>query len=119
MATMTFEMNEARKVDVGLNQKANPNVNDSMKKVANEAQAVQPRILIADDQPDGLEALRALLKGHGYGRELALSPAGIIEALSNTQFDLILMDLNYARDTTSGKEGLDLLTRLREATTAP
>ena len=120
MATMTFEMNAARKVDAGLNQKANPNVNDSMTKVANqEAPAVQPRILIADDQPDVLEALRALLKGHGYGTELASSPAGIIEALSKTQFDLILMDLNYARDTTSGKEGLDLLTRLREATTAP
>jgi phosphoserine phosphatase RsbU/P len=120
MATMTLEMNAARKVDAGLNQKANPNVTDSVKKAANEeVQAVQPRILIADDQPDVLEALRALLKGHGYGTELASSPAGILEALSSTKFDLILMDLNYARDTTSGKEGLDLLTRLREATTAP
>ena len=120
MATMTSEMNAARKVDAGLNQNVNSNVNDSMKKVANEeAQAVQPRILIADDQPDVLEALRALLKGHGYRTELASSPAGIIEAISGAQFDLILMDLNYARDTTSGKEGLDLLTRMRESTSAP
>ena len=90
MATMTFETNAAHKVDPGLNQNVNPNVDESMKKVAHEeAQAVQPRILIADDQPDVLEALRALLKGHGYGTELASSPAGIIEALSKTQFDLI------------------------------
>src|SRR6202041_1732325 len=61
----------------------------------------------------------ALLKGHGYRTELAASPAGIMEAISNAQFDLILMDLNYARDTTSGREGLDLLSRLRESTSAP
>jgi sigma-B regulation protein RsbU (phosphoserine phosphatase) len=120
MSTMTLERNAANKMDTGANQNANQNVDEVMNKAAGgEAQAVQPRILIADDQPDVLEALRALLKGHGYRTELATSPAGIIDAVSNAQFDLILMDLNYARDTTSGREGLDLLSRLREATSAP
>jgi phosphoserine phosphatase RsbU/P len=120
MATMTFEINTARKVNASVNQNENLNVDKSMTKVAGEeVQAVRPRILIADDQPDVLEALRALLKGHGYQTELAASPAGIMDAISNAQFDLILMDLNYARDTTSGREGLDLLSRLRESTSAP
>jgi sigma-B regulation protein RsbU (phosphoserine phosphatase) len=72
-----------------------------------------PRILIADDQPDVLEALRLLLKGHGYLTESVTSPSALIESLAKKEFDLILMDLNYARDTTSGREGLDLLTQLQ------
>jgi phosphoserine phosphatase RsbU/P len=80
-----------------------------------DASAAQPRILIADDQPDVLEALRALLKGHGFRTELASSPAAIIEAITHREFDVILMDLNYARDTTSGREGLDVLARVKEA----
>jgi DNA-binding NtrC family response regulator len=72
-----------------------------------------PRVLIADDQPDVLEALRLLLKGEGYRIESASSPAGILEAIDADDFDAVLMDLNYARDTTSGREGLDLLTHLR------
>src|SRR5438874_4450762 len=72
-----------------------------------------PRVLIADDQPDVLEALRLLLKGGGYQIETAASPAGIMDAVSARDFDVVLMDLNYARDTTSGQEGLDLLTRLQ------
>ena len=71
------------------------------------------RILIADDLPDVLEALRLLLKGEGYATESATSPAGILAALDAQDFDLILMDLNFARDTTSGQEGLDLLRRLQ------
>src|SRR5277367_3611181 len=78
-----------------------------------------PRILIADDQPDVLEALRLLLKGHGYVTESVTSPAAIIESLTNKQFDLVLMDLNYARDTTSGREGLDLLAQLQAVDGAP
>src|SRR3984957_12257301 len=81
----------------------------------NAAPILQPRILIADDQPDVLEALRVLLKNHGYKCELASSPAAIIEAITAREFDLILMDLNYARDTTSGREGLDVLARVRES----
>jgi phosphoserine phosphatase RsbU/P len=80
-----------------------------------DAPILQARILIADDQPDVLEALRALLKNHGYKCELASSPAAIIEAITAREFDLILMDLNYARDTTSGREGLDVLARVRES----
>jgi DNA-binding NtrC family response regulator len=72
-----------------------------------------PRILIADDQPDILEALRLLLKGEGYQIETAKSPASALKALESRDFDLALIDLNYARDTTSGREGLDLLSRLQ------
>ncbi|HET6681550.1 MAG TPA: sigma-54 dependent transcriptional regulator [Gemmatimonadaceae bacterium] len=68
-----------------------------------------PRILVADDQRDVLEALRLLLKGVPYDTQSASSPAGILEALTTREFDAVLMDLNYARDTTSGREGLDLL----------
>jgi len=70
------------------------------------------RILIADDQPDVLEALRLLLKSEGYQMEWVSSPAAVLEALGKRDFDVVLMDLNYARDTTSGQEGLDLLSRV-------
>jgi DNA-binding NtrC family response regulator len=72
-----------------------------------------PRILVADDQPDVLESLRLLLKGEGLQIETVASPAGILTALGEREFDVLLMDLNYARDTTSGREGLDLLTRIQ------
>jgi DNA-binding NtrC family response regulator len=72
-----------------------------------------PRILIADDQADVLEALRLLLKGEGYQIETASSPGSIIAALEARDFDVVLMDLNYTRDTTSGEEGLDLLSRIQ------
>ena len=72
-----------------------------------------PRVLIADDQPDVLEALRLLFKGEGYQTEVASSPAAIMKILEARDFDVLLMDLNYARDTTSGQEGLDLLYRLQ------
>src|SRR5215469_13439942 len=72
-----------------------------------------PRVLIADDQPDVLEALRLLLKGEGFQTEAVTSPGGILRALEARDFDCLLMDLNYTRDTTSGQEGLDLLSRIR------
>src|SRR5438445_12353949 len=72
-----------------------------------------PRILIADDQVDVLEALRLLLKGEGYRTETVNSPAKVQAALEAGEFDVVLMDLNYARDTTSGQEGLDLLARIQ------
>ena len=71
------------------------------------------RVLIADDQADVLEALRLLLKGEGFEIESAHSPAGILAALEARDFDVVLMDLNYTRDTTSGQEGLDLLARIQ------
>jgi DNA-binding NtrC family response regulator len=70
-------------------------------------------ILVADDQADVLEALRLLLKGEGFRVETASSPALVLHALGEREFDAVLMDLNYARDTTSGREGLDLLAELR------
>ena len=71
-----------------------------------------PRVLIADDQPDVLEALRLLLKGEGYATEAVKSPAAVVRAVEGNDYAAVLMDLNYARDTTSGQEGLDLLQRL-------
>src|SRR5947209_5150700 len=71
------------------------------------------RILMADDEPEVIEALRLLLKGEGFAIESAASPAGIRAALETRDFDVVLMDLNYARDTTSGQEGLNLLMRIQ------
>jgi DNA-binding NtrC family response regulator len=71
-----------------------------------------PRLLVADDQPHIHEALQLLLRPHGYRLESAKSPAEVREALSENSFDALLIDLNYTRDTTSGKEGLDLLSEI-------
>ena len=71
------------------------------------------RILIADDQVDVIEALRLLLKSAGFQSEAVTSPQAVLRAVDTSDFDAVLMDLNYARDTTSGHEGLDLITRLR------
>jgi DNA-binding NtrC family response regulator len=73
-----------------------------------------PRVLIADDQPAVIEALRLLLKGEGFETRAVASPSDVAEALSRQTFDVALIDLNYTRDTTSGEEGLDLLSRMRE-----
>lgn len=72
-----------------------------------------PRILIADDQTDVLAALRLLLKSEGLEIETAASPSAVLEAIPKAQFDVVLIDLNYARDTTSGSEGLDLLNQIQ------
>lgn len=72
-----------------------------------------PTILIADDQADVLEALRFLVKGEGYQAEAVNSPAAAIDAVESRDFDAVLMDLNYTRDTTSGQEGLELLNRIQ------
>src|SRR3989441_1255422 len=71
------------------------------------------RVLLADDQADIREALRLLLKQEGFESHSAASPADALAAIESREFDAILMDLNYARDTTSGEEGLDLLTRIQ------
>jgi len=73
----------------------------------------KPRVLIADDQPDVRVALELLLKSDGFRTTAVDSPAAALEAVERDHFDLALLDLNYARDTTSGEEGLDLLRRLR------
>jgi DNA-binding NtrC family response regulator len=71
------------------------------------------RILIADDQADVLEALRFLLKGEGYQTDAVSSPPAILSSIESRDYDALIMDLNYTRDTTSGQEGLDLLTRIQ------
>ncbi len=73
-----------------------------------------PRLLIGDDQPHILEALQFLLKPEGYHLETARTPTLVLDCLSTADFDGILIDLNYTRDTTSGREGLDLLAGIRE-----
>jgi DNA-binding NtrC family response regulator len=67
------------------------------------------RILVADDQADVREALRLLLKAEGYSIETVSTPGSALEAVQTNEFDIMLMDLNYQRDTTSGQEGMDLL----------
>ena len=76
---------------------------------------MNPRILVADDQQDVLEALRLLLKPEGYQVETANSPAAALTQIERREFDAAMIDLNYARDTTSGREGLDLLTQIQAA----
>ena len=78
-----------------------------------------PRTLIADDQPDVLEALHLLLKREGYQIETVNSPKAVLERLHNREYDVLLMDLNYALDTTSGQEGLDLLARVQKLDRTP
>jgi len=72
----------------------------------------RPHVLVADDQTDVLEALRLLLKTHGYDIDTAGSPSAVLSALEKRDYDALLLDMNYTRDTTSGREGLDLLQQL-------
>jgi DNA-binding NtrC family response regulator len=77
------------------------------------AQAETSSVLIADDQPDVLEALRLLLKNEGFETHTVNSPAGVLHALERRDFDALLLDMNYTRDTTSGREGLELINQLQ------
>ncbi|HKQ74364.1 MAG TPA: sigma-54 dependent transcriptional regulator [Blastocatellia bacterium] len=78
----------------------------------NTSRSSNPKVLIADDQHDVIEALRLLLKGEGFQIDTAASPDQIMASIESRDFDVALIDLNYTRDTTSGQEGLDLLTRM-------
>jgi len=71
------------------------------------------RVLVSDDQDDVLEALRLVLKSAGHKVKTVNNPDAVLSAAGEDDFDLILMDMNYTRDTTSGEEGLELLSRLR------
>jgi len=81
---------------------------------SNVAEMSPPRLLVADDQPDVVEAVRMLARAHGFDVRSAASPAAVLALCEAEDFDVCLLDLNYARDTTSGIEGIELLTRLRE-----
>ncbi len=81
--------------------------------------ATAGRILIADDQPDMLESLGLLLRHQGFEIKGVNSPSAVIAALREQHFDLLLLDLNYTRDTTSGREGLDLLASLEPYSDLP
>jgi phosphoserine phosphatase RsbU/P len=71
------------------------------------------RVLVCDDQADVVEALRLLLKGAGYRIDTADSPSTLIAQLETSAYDMVLMDMNYSRDTTSGAEGLELVASVR------
>jgi len=77
------------------------------------------RVLIADDQPDVLESLQLLLKNEGFVIDAVSSPRAIVEAVQSRHYDVLLLDMNYARDTTSGGVGLELLSRITELDQAP
>jgi phosphoserine phosphatase RsbU/P len=79
---------------------------------------VRRRVLIAEDQPDVIEAIRLVLKQEEIDTHAVTSPSAAIAALTSEDFDLVLMDLNYTRDTTSGTEGLDLLKRVQQTHSA-
>src|SRR6185503_4639435 len=70
------------------------------------------RILVADDQVDVLESLRLLLKNEGFAIETVTSPRAVLDAVQAEKYDVLLLDMNYARDTTSGREGLELLSQI-------
>jgi DNA-binding NtrC family response regulator len=76
-------------------------------------------VLAADDQPAVREALRILLTNAGYRVELATSPREVLRLIKEQEFALALLDLNYARDTTSGEEGLELIQQLQKIEGAP
>jgi phosphoserine phosphatase RsbU/P len=77
------------------------------------ANAATARVLIADDQAHVCDALGLLLKSHGYRTKAVSDPLRVVEALDSEQFDVVLLDMNYERDTTAGGEGLDLVSRIR------
>ncbi len=91
---------------------AKPQDSRSVAQPSRPQQNRTPRILVADDQPHIHEALQLLLHPQGYRSDSAKSPAEVREALSGNSYDALLIDLNYTRDTTSGKEGLDLLSEI-------
>jgi DNA-binding NtrC family response regulator len=105
-----FEFSGARRINFAI-QLINvcARMNALMKKLGSTG----VRILIADDQADVREALLLLFKTEGFHAEAVDSPGRVLELLLKEEFALILMDLNYSRDTTSGQEGLDLLTRIQ------
>ena len=70
---------------------------------------------MADDQPNVIDALQFLLKASGIGADRAASPEEVLSKVGNGRYDLLLMDMNYARDTTSGEEGLELLHQVKSA----
>jgi len=84
-----------------------------MAPIPNTEHSTPARILLADDQDHILDALQLLLKRNGYQTKVATKPSAVLEALEVDDFDLLLLDLNYTRDTTSGGEGLDLLSQIR------
>ncbi len=92
---------------------------DVMVMAGTETDAAALRVLVADDRADVLQALRLLLKGAGHRAITVDSPQALMVAAETHAFDLILMDLNYTRDTTSGQEGLELLARLQSGGDAP
>src|SRR5438270_1821798 len=72
------------------------------------------RVLLADDQPAILDALKLLFRSHDFDVDTVRSPQVVLESIALREYDALLVDLNYARDTTSGREGIELLDRIKE-----
>jgi DNA-binding NtrC family response regulator len=88
--------------------------NDRLQPARDMNDTMKPaRLLVADDQQDVLEALRLFLKGEGFAIDAVTSPKAALRAVGESEYDVVLIDLNYSRDTTSGREGTDLLTEIR------
>ena len=85
-----------------------------MRRQAISSKQERIRVLVADDQAHVLEAVQLLLKPQGIDVDCARSPRLLMEALGERDYDVVLIDLNYTRDTTSGREGLDLLAAIQE-----
>jgi DNA-binding NtrC family response regulator len=85
------------------------------RKIPNKQERI--RVLVADDQPHILEAVELLLAPQGIDVTCVRSPRLLLEAMGQSDYDVLLIDLNYTRDTTSGQEGLDLLARIQEIDT--
>ena len=89
-----------------------PSAQPSQSNAQSVEPSARPRAVIADDDAGILTALQLLLANNGYELEIVSSPAAVLEAVARSKFDVVLMDLNYTRDTTSGREGLDLVSRV-------
>src|SRR3974390_3769249 len=76
---------------------------------ARSTESERPRVMAVDDQQDILDAIELLLNAQGYDVETARSPQLMREALASGSYAALLIDLNSTRDTTSGQEGLALL----------
>jgi phosphoserine phosphatase RsbU/P len=79
---------------------------------AKQPDMAMARVLVADDQAPVLDALNILLKSHGYQTEGVTQPERVLQAVKSGEFDVVLLDMNYTRDTTAGGEGLDLVSQI-------
>ncbi|MES2623792.1 MAG: sigma-54 dependent transcriptional regulator [Pseudomonadota bacterium] len=71
-------------------------------------------ILIADDDTSIIVALKLLLNSEGMASEACQTPDALLARIAEKNFKLALIDMNYCKDTTSGNEGLELISKIRK-----